>query len=555
MVFRTRADEMSSETGASEAVKDAVGHMVRQFADPLAFYRELVQNSIDAGAHRIDVRLHYNKDEQCVSVVVHDDGCGMTLETVERCLLVLFRSSKDKDPTKIGKFGVGFFSIFSLNPTTVRVDTGTGAPTGLRLEIGRDFSYEVSERSELKGTSVSLTLPMKLSEARAFAERSLQALDRWCPHVEVELHLLSSIAGGEIDRRIDRPFALDGDCVLPVVLQDFKASIKLGHEGTSCFYKRGILLYESPQPIAPGVCFKIQSTALVHTVSRDNVKRDSGFERCVETLHKVVQEQLLPMAQQEVAKAMRAVVEASLSADSTLPSLQARAWRLLQDVYRIKPDWKSPAIPLCHPTRAAPDQVLLTHRRDVKWRAAGPSAMTAALAEDNQPTLWSGALGHQWSDELARLLAPESVAVEQRFSSVTPVDTTTFDAEQTALFEIVRRMLNAVSIPSCRPALIGGYSKSQLFVAVQSGRLDAARLDAALLVDAADAQSPLYALLSNRGCALNVEHAYVRKAMAAAKNNYALSALLLARTVLLQAAKLDRARDEALLQTYLSSQR
>jgi molecular chaperone HtpG len=34
-----------------------VSEVVRQFADPYSFYRELVQNSIDAGATKIAVRV------------------------------------------------------------------------------------------------------------------------------------------------------------------------------------------------------------------------------------------------------------------------------------------------------------------------------------------------------------------------------------------------------------------------------------------------------------------------------------------------------------------
>src|SRR5262245_53282464 len=103
--------------------------MVRQFADPHAYYRELVQNSIDAGATRVDVSLSFVSDnggdaaadaaavtQGVLHIAVADDGGGMDQATIERGLLVLFRSTKDGDPTKIGKFGVGFFSVFAAGP-------------------------------------------------------------------------------------------------------------------------------------------------------------------------------------------------------------------------------------------------------------------------------------------------------------------------------------------------------------------------------------------------------------------------------------------------------
>src|SRR5688572_22817756 len=90
-----------------------VADMVRQFADVFAFVRELVQNGIDAGATAIEVTVDRASDG-VTSVRVADDGCGMTLDVIENALLVLFRSTKDDDPTKIGKYGVGFMSVFAI---------------------------------------------------------------------------------------------------------------------------------------------------------------------------------------------------------------------------------------------------------------------------------------------------------------------------------------------------------------------------------------------------------------------------------------------------------
>ena len=72
--------------------------MVRQFADVFAFVRELVQHGIDAGATAIEVTVDRAADG-VTSVRVADDGCGMTLDVIENALLVLFRSTKDDDPT------------------------------------------------------------------------------------------------------------------------------------------------------------------------------------------------------------------------------------------------------------------------------------------------------------------------------------------------------------------------------------------------------------------------------------------------------------------------
>ena len=83
----------------------------------------------------------------------------MTQDVIERSLLVLFRSTKDRDATKIGKFGVGFFSVFAPEPLVVRVDTGADAAReGLRLTLRPDFTYELESSTPRRGTTVRLDL-------------------------------------------------------------------------------------------------------------------------------------------------------------------------------------------------------------------------------------------------------------------------------------------------------------------------------------------------------------------------------------------------------------
>src|SRR6187431_3089345 len=97
--YRSRDEPKAAKVAPQTGL---VADMVRQFADVHAFVRELVQNGIDAGAGAIEVMVDRSSDG-IASVRVSDDGCGMTLDIIEQALLVLFRSTKDEDPTKIGK--------------------------------------------------------------------------------------------------------------------------------------------------------------------------------------------------------------------------------------------------------------------------------------------------------------------------------------------------------------------------------------------------------------------------------------------------------------------
>ena len=126
--FREAPDRTRATPAASRDEHDAVDQMVRQFADEMAFLRELVQNGIDAGATALTLTLSWRSGGDgdargTLLVTLDDDGRGMTRDVIEHQLLVLFRSTKRGDDTKIGRFGVGFFSVFAPDPDEVFVVT------------------------------------------------------------------------------------------------------------------------------------------------------------------------------------------------------------------------------------------------------------------------------------------------------------------------------------------------------------------------------------------------------------------------------------------------
>ena len=101
-----------SKGAATASVPGLVKDLVDQFSDPLAFYRELIQNSMDAGSNRVDVTLEYDDKTGTARMAVEDDGEGMDERIIDEYFLVLFRSTKEDDLTKIGKFA----GIVSVQP-------------------------------------------------------------------------------------------------------------------------------------------------------------------------------------------------------------------------------------------------------------------------------------------------------------------------------------------------------------------------------------------------------------------------------------------------------
>ena len=133
--------------GAESAVPSTedglVGDIVRQFADPYAFHRELIQNAIDAGATQILVRIGIQTggESAVAKVSVADDGTGMSQKILEEDLVVLFRSTKENAVGKIGKFGIGFVSVLALAPALVEVASATGDGTRHVLHLHPDRTY------------------------------------------------------------------------------------------------------------------------------------------------------------------------------------------------------------------------------------------------------------------------------------------------------------------------------------------------------------------------------------------------------------------------------
>jgi Histidine kinase-, DNA gyrase B-, and HSP90-like ATPase len=271
-----------------------VDDMVRQFADRHAFLRELVQNGIDAGATCIIVTLHRAADGG-VATSVEDDGKGMSRSIIEGPLLTLFQSSKENDTTKIGKYGVGFMSVFAINPTEVEVRTRTGAEAW-QITLLRDYSYELAvdaSPNDGTGTIVTIRGAMTTEEWTEHVASAQRALRRWCRHARLPIRLEvidESDPTHGLTREVNEPLALD-----TTVSVSFKADaetwvVGVGERAGSGevrsfagFYNRGLTLFESESvdDEYAGLHFKIDSPRLSHTLSRDNIRRDSEYRRAM----------------------------------------------------------------------------------------------------------------------------------------------------------------------------------------------------------------------------------------------------------------------------------
>jgi hypothetical protein len=276
----------SAAVGAA-IVSDTFRNLVAQFNQELCFYRELIQNALDAGSGAIDVQVAYDDDRSVAVAHVIDSGSGMDRAIIDSQLTRLFSSSKEGDFTQIGKFGIGFVSVFAIQPEAVVVDTARSGECW-RVIFTADGRFERIELDgPMEGTHVQVYKPMPRAAFADFAARSRATVEYWCRHAEAEIRF-----NGE---RVDVPFDLDAPIKAHATLQgtEIVAALVLEEEPFFGFYNGGITLLEGRRAWVPQVAFKIKSRYLEHTLTRDNVKQDENFDKAMRLLDRVVDEELM----------------------------------------------------------------------------------------------------------------------------------------------------------------------------------------------------------------------------------------------------------------------
>lgn len=270
-------------------VQAVLEDLIHQFSDPHAFFRELIQNSIDAGSGEVDIFFEFDGDEHTegmATIHVHDFGEGMTREIIETKLTRLFSSTKDDDLTKIGRFGIGFVSVYAIEPDAVAVDTARGGEAW-RVLFKPDRTYELYALDDpLEGTQVRLYKRMSHEAFRTLVNRAVTVIKKWCAHVNVPVY----VEGQDIRQ------AFEIDAVVQIQHEEPGTRLVAGLVGSPRaqfgFYNRGLTLSEGPESAWSGMTFKLDSRYLEHTLTRDRVLEDRHFHKVKELLDRMHQQTL-----------------------------------------------------------------------------------------------------------------------------------------------------------------------------------------------------------------------------------------------------------------------
>ncbi|MCB9761152.1 MAG: ATP-binding protein [Alphaproteobacteria bacterium] len=421
MSDRRRERRGHHESVAGDPAEETLQDLVRQFADPYAFVRELIQNSLDASASCIDVEMRWHSDRGELDIAVRDDGEGMDLDTIEGYLLTLFRSTKEQDLTKIGKFGIGFVSLFAMQPREVTVDTGRDM-IWHRVVFHQDRSYTLSRMEDpFEGTTVTLHIPMKVAAVAKTCQKVRASAERWCRYAEAEITTgAEGFNKGWDPEPVTAPFGLEAVVTVEDRGDGFHAVMGPSRTPEAGFFNHGLTLWEGDS-VLPGVSFRVKGRHLEHTLTRDNVRRDRHFN--------AVMKRVTALAEGPLAQAVHeALVLAATQDGDHLSDLYAALsdtvpWRWRRDAAIVPMVGRAPAtldaLQADRPARLL-RWVGLSEDAPLYWGdAADPLAL--AVAEGGALVVSARNANAPVLARLAAWLERPPTPVAQRYRMLTPV--------------------------------------------------------------------------------------------------------------------------------------
>ncbi|HEY0136766.1 MAG TPA: ATP-binding protein, partial [Nannocystis sp.] len=478
-------------------------------------YRELVQNSIDAGSAAVEVWMEYEpgaEDEGTIAIHVDDFGEGMNEEIIDGQLTKLFSSSKDGDLTKIGKFGIGFVSIFAPDPRAVLLHTGRGGEAWeVMFHPDRSFTKTRLE-TPVEGTQITLYIAGDRGRYRELVTGSRETLRRWCSHSDVDI-TFEDRSGGAGPEAINLPFEVPGECLTRSAAEGTEVVLAFHGEPEYGFYNKGLaltvsrdgasLLGEHAQRLAH-VGFKVKSRYLEHTLSRDTVVREGNFLKAIELvlaaadgpLQTALIEQIAAIGQQrawsiaelrrygELLGYLAREPDTALARHEERPLLRvvdgsavslAQLWEAASEDRRV---FVADALgPLAEQLIAAGTPVLLAARAPGE---RSPVAGVAGLVERyvrhrHRRTLRGrlARLGLPFSTPELLVCAPEAAFVRVEMSTPRPEEARLIDAAAKLLAAVDAgyRRLVACTLPEDGPLFVLGRTISPMMQRPPDGRL------------------------------------------------------------------------------------
>lgn len=119
------------------------------YSSPQKAFEELVSNSWDAGADRVDIRISENLNRKNATMCVLDNGASMDIEGLKLLWKLAFSTKKDTPELYgrpvIGKFGIGKLATYVLAGKLTYI---CKADDGLIRRVTMDYSWAIPDDGE-----------------------------------------------------------------------------------------------------------------------------------------------------------------------------------------------------------------------------------------------------------------------------------------------------------------------------------------------------------------------------------------------------------------------
>lgn len=427
----------------AEGAEDAPEQLLKQFTDPFDCLRELLQNAIDAGSAEVHVACTFEDD--CAAcgpglgaavLRVKDYGEGMDRHVIDTRLVRLFSSDKLRDRTKIGKFGIGFISVFAMRPDIVCVDTGRHGESW-RLLFRPDRSFvRVYLPDPIEGTTVRLWKAMTRAEFELFEPRVESALRHHGQHLDITLTYQGTLFNTPLHHGalVYSESRVDGETIVVSYPRD-------GSPDVAMFANRGLTLLSRPSDIA-GVSYAVNSPRLSHTMGRDNIVQDEHYALLMKSVQQLAAGPLIEELSQLLDDGLR-----KEAPESELLLLQKRLAELVrrQDVLPTACAERRIARSV-HGELHTLETCLLSGSAGRLYCAAHPSPLSAAVRSTGKVVL------EEWQQPLLQALCPgEPPRLERSFFLALPLDAQEASAPETAraqgrvLCRATHKLLSAIN--------------------------------------------------------------------------------------------------------------
>ncbi len=213
--------------------------------DPWFFIRELAQNSRDAGATFIRVKIGYTSAQEEV-LVFEDDGCGMSYDHALRYLFRLYASSKDNEKYAAGLFGIGFWTVLRFNPGKVIIESRSDKEQwGVKVDVGAELTTtRTTGYLEHKGTRVTLIRAPRETSPEEFRKKTRAALVRYCSYLRRSTRKAEPLPVYFSGENITGEMKLPGPVSMKFKTELVEGAVGLGPRPRVQLYARGLPVWK-----------------------------------------------------------------------------------------------------------------------------------------------------------------------------------------------------------------------------------------------------------------------------------------------------------------------